>query len=80
MVNCDDIIKEYWAKCTQNLGYAWERTLKKIKILEMFYCHLSLSPKRDAQKEHMLIQELEFLSSGYLRFNFIFIEKNNLIL
>ena len=46
----------------------------------MFYCHLSLSPKRDAQKEHMLIKKLEFLSSGYLRFNFIFTEKNNLIL
>ena len=51
---------------------------KKLKSLPWFTI-ITISPKRDAQREHVLIKEIEFLNSDYLRLNFIFIEKNNLI-
>lgn len=50
--------------------------IKKLKSL-MCLTIIYLSPKKDAEREHMLIKELELLSSGYMGFHFIFIEKNN---
>lgn len=79
-MNYDTVVAEHWANCIQIPGYAWERTLKRTELLDMFCYHISLSPKRDGQREHMLIKELKLLHSGYPEFNFIFIEKNNSIL
>lgn len=83
-MNCDDVVLEYGAKCKETTGYAWERTLRKggrgrkKEILDLFYYPIFLL--RHAQREPMLIKELRFVCSGYLRFNFGFIEKNNSIL
>lgn len=64
---------EYGAQCQQILGYAWERTLKKLKSCYVLLSSTSFS--WDAWREHMLIKELDFLSFGYPGFNFIVIEK-----
>lgn len=79
VVNGDDAVTENWIKCTQTSGYPWERKIKKLKSL-ICLTIIYLSPKKDVEREYVLIKELELLSSGYMGFRFIFIEKNNSVL
>ena len=78
-MNQNFLCSKLWWWCRRTLGpeYAWERTLKKFEILDIFHYHKSLYPRRDGQTEHMLVKALKWLHSGYLGSNFVFFEKNN---
>lgn len=53
-----------------------KRHLGQLKSM-VFLTILYLLLLREMLREHMLIKELESLSSGFIGFNFIFMEKNN---